>query len=370
MTPSTNPDGSVRASRGFAREHFGSMPDGTPVERIALVNASGLRMDVLSYGGVIQSLFVPDRSGIMADVVLGYDTLEQYRDDRSYFGALIGRYANRIRRGRFTLDGREYTLACNEGVNHLHGGIRGFNRVVWAVEPFDRESGVGVVLSYLSPDGEEGYPGSLSVRVTYTLTDADILAVDYFATTDAPTVVNLTQHSYFNLRGEGSGDILGHEIEIAASRFTPVDETLVPTGELRNVAGTAFDFTTPHAIGARIDQDDEQLRLPGGYDHNFVLDREDRTSLVLAARLSEAASGRGVDVYTTEPGMQLYSGNFLDGSFVAKHGHRYQHRTGVALETQHFPDSPNHPNFPSTVLRPGEELRSRTEYHFVTHPHD
>ena len=346
------------------RERFGTTPEGELVERFTLANTNGIRLACLSYGGVIQSLFVPDRHGTMADVALGYDTLEQYRGDRSYLGALVGRYANRIRDGRFRLDGREYELARNEGVSHLHGGVRGFNAVVWSAESFERATERGVVLQYVSPDGEEGYPGTLSVRVTYTLTDADALVVEYVASTDAPTPLNLTQHSYFNLRGEGDGDILGHEIRLAASRFTVVDDTILPTGELRDVRGTPFDFTTPRPIGSRIDGSDDQLRFPGGYDHNFVIDRADDAGLVLAARLSEPTSGRTVEVYTTQPGIQFYSGNFLDGSFVAKGGRRYPYRSGLALETQHFPDSPNQPAFPSTVLRPGAEFRSRTEYHF------
>jgi aldose 1-epimerase len=352
-------------ARGMERERFDTTPGGELVERFTLTNAGGMRVAVLSYGGAIQSVLAPDRHGVMADVVLGYDTLEQYLADKSYLGSLVGRYANRIRDGRFSLDGREYALARNEGRCHLHGGVRGFDKAVWRVEPFDRKEGVGLVLEHVSPDGDEGYPGTLRVRVTYTLTDANALVVEYLATTDAPTPVNLTQHSYFNLRGDGSGDILSHEIQLAASRYTPVDETLIPTGELRDVRGTAFDFTAPRAIGARIGDDDEQLRLPGGYDHNFVIDRADDSSLALAARLSEPTTGRGLDVFTTQPGIQFYSGNFLDGSFIAKGGRRYPHRTGLALETQHFPDSPNQPTFPSTVLRPGQEFRSRTEYHFV-----
>jgi aldose 1-epimerase len=347
------------------RAHFGTMPGGEAVERFTLVNATGITLEVLSYGGIIQSIHIPDRAGVLTDVALGYDTLEQYRGDKSHFGALVGRYANRIRAGRFTLDGREYELARNEGRSHLHGGIRGFDRRVWMVTPFENDSGVGMVLTYRSADGEEGYPGTVDVRATYTLTDENALTVDYLATSDAPTPINLTQHSYFNLRGEGNGDILGHELHLAASRFTPIDQDLVPTGELRNVDDTPFDFRAPHTIGARIGDSNEQLEVAGGYDHNFVIDRVDGTELALAARLTDPESGRGVEIYTTEPGIQFYSGNFLDGQPVTKHGGRYPYRSGLALETQHFPDSPNHPDFPSTILRPDAEFRSRSEYHFV-----
>jgi aldose 1-epimerase len=341
------------------------MPDGTAVERFTLTNANGIVLEVLSYGGIIQAIRIPDRRCVTADVALGYDTLEQYLGDKSHFGSLVGRYANRIRAGRFRLGGREYQLACNEGKSHLHGGVRGFDRRVWTVVPFDDAKGVGVVLSYVSPDGEEGYPGTVQVCVTYTLTDANALIVEYLATSDAPTPINLTQHSYFNLHGEGNGSILGHELQLVASRFTPIDEDLVPTGELRVVAGTPFDFRTPHLIGARIGDAYEQLEVAGGYDHNFVIDRDDDTELALAARLTDPESGRGLDVYTTQPGIQFYSGNFLNGQPVTKHGGRYPFRSGLALETQHFPDSPNHPTFPSTILRPGAEFRSRSEYHFV-----
>jgi aldose 1-epimerase len=365
MTTTSAAEGSARARRGVARTPFGTMPDGEAVERFTLVNSNGITLEVLSYGGIIQSIRIPDRRGAMADVALGYDTLEQYRGDKSHFGSLVGRYANRIRAGHFTLDGRDYQLACNEGRSHLHGGVRGFDRRVWTVAPFDTSSGVGVVLGFVSPDGEEGYPGAVQVRVTYTLTDANALIVEYLATSDAPTPINLTQHSYFNLRGEGNGDILGHDIQLAASRFTPIDENLVPTGELRDVAGTPFDFRTPRVIGERIGDADEQLRVAGGYDHNFIIDRANDTELALAARLTDPESGRGLDIYTTQPGIQFYSGNFLDGGPVTKHGGRYPHRSGLALETQHFPDSPNHPSFPSTILRPGQEFRSRSEYHFV-----
>jgi aldose 1-epimerase len=350
------------------REPFGTTPDGVAVDRYTLTSASGVTITVLSYGGVIQSVLAPDRAGALADVTLGYDTLDGYLRDKSYLGALVGRVANRIRAGRFSLDGREYTLATNAGGNHLHGGIRGFNKYVWTTEPFADGENIGLRLEHVSPAGDEGYPGTLTARVTYALTPAGALLMDFFATTDAPTPVNLTQHSYFNLAGTGVGDILGHTLELAAARFTPVDAQLIPIGELRPVQGTPFDFTTAETIGARIDENDEQLRLAGGYDHNFVLDHRAASDLVLAARLTDPLSGRGLDIHTTEPGMQCYSGNFLDGTVAGKGGIPLAYRSGLALETQHFPNSPNEPSFPSTILRPGAEHRSRTIYHFVVRP--
>jgi aldose 1-epimerase len=353
------------SASAIRREPFGTTADGRAVERFTLTSTSGVTITVLSFGGVIQSILVPDRSGAMADVTLGYDTLAEYERDKSYLGALVGRYANRIRAGRFSLDGREYTLAQNAGGNHLHGGVRGFNKAVWSLEPFDDRGDVGLVLEHVSPDGDEGYPGTLRVRVTYRLTENGELAIDFLATTDAPTPVNLTQHAYFNLAGSGSGDILDHVLELFASRFTPVDATLIPTGELRSVRGTPFDFSTPETVGARIGGDDEQLRLAGGYDHNFVVDRVSNAELALAARLTDPLSGRGIDIRTTEPGIQFYTGNFLDGTVAGKGGVPHRYRSGLALETQHFPNSPNEPSFPSTILRPGAEHRSRTVYHFV-----
>jgi len=350
---------------GVRRERFGTTPDGRIVERFTLTSPGGVTIGVLSFGGVIQSILAPDRQGALADVTLGYDTLEEYGRDKSYLGALVGRYANRIREGRFTLDGREYTLARNAGGNHLHGGARGFNKAVWAVEPFEDRGDIGLTLELVSPDGDEGYPGTLRARVSYRLTRDGELVIDFIATTDKATPVNLTQHAYFNLAGSGSGDILGHSLELNASRFTPVDATLVPTGELRSVRGTPFDFSTAETIGARIGADDEQLRLAGGYDHNFVLDRASDVELALAARLTEPVSGRGVDIHTTEPGIQFYTGNFLDGTVMGKGGVPHRYRSGLALETQHFPNSPNEPSFPATILQPGAEHRSRTVYHFV-----
>jgi aldose 1-epimerase len=347
----------------------GTTARGEAVSVYTLKNAHGIELQVLDYGGIILSLTVPDRSGRSADVVLGLDSLADYVRASPYFGAIIGRYGNRIARGRFTLDGRTYTLARNNGPNHLHGGVRGFDKVVWDVSPFKRHDRSGLVLHYTSPDGEEGYPGTLRVTVTYTLTEANELIFDYHATTDRPTPINLTQHSYFNLAGDGPGrgDVLGHVLMINADRFTPVDSTLIPTGELRRVAATPFDFRTPTAIGARIDQDDEQLRHGRGYDHNFVLNQDGgdrRADLPLAARVYEPTSGRVLEIYTTEPGLQFYSGNYLDGTLHGKHGVVYRHHAGFALETQHFPDSPNHPQFPSTILVPGADYRSRTLLRF------
>ena len=347
------------------REPFGTTTEGRAVERYTLTSAGGVSIAVLSFGGAIQSIMVPDRSGALADVTLGYDTLAEYERDKSYLGSLVGRYANRIRAGRFSLDGRDYALARNAGDNHLHGGKRGFNKAVWRLEPFEERGDVGLVLEHVSPDGDEGYPGTLHVRVTYRLTTSSELQIDFQATADAATPVNLTQHAYFNLAGSGSGDILGHELELVASRFTPVDETLIPTGELRSVRSTPFDFSTAEAIGTRIGADDEQLDRAGGYDHNFVLDRGVTGELALAARLTERVSGRGIDIHTTEPGIQFYTGNFLDGTVTGKGGIPHRYRSGLALETQHFPNSPNEPSFPSTILRPGTEHRSRTVYHFV-----
>ena len=363
--PARSPDPKrAGSSRGVRREPFATTVDGRDVERFTLTSASGVTIAVLSFGGVIQSILAPDRSGEVADITLGYDTLPEYEKDKSYLGALVGRYANRIRGGRFSLDGRDYALAQNAGGNHLHGGMRGFNKAVWSVDPFEENDAVGLVLQHVSPDGDEGYPGTLRSTVTYRLTDSSELAIDFSATSDAATPANLTQHAYFNLAGTGSGDILGHVLELNASRFTPVDATLIPTGELRAVRGTPFDFSTPESVGARIGADDEQLRLAGGYDHNFVIDRAG-TDLTLAARLTDPVSGRGVDIHTTEPGIQFYTGNFLDGTVMGKGGVPHRYRSGLALETQHFPNSPNEPAFPSTILRPGAEHRSRTVYHFV-----
>jgi aldose 1-epimerase len=355
-------------TRHFARGQFGVGPGGEVVELHTLTNPSGMRVRTMTYGGIIVSLEVPDRDGLLGDVVLGYENLKGYLHENPYFGAIVGRYGNRIGGARFELDGEVFELAPNDGGNHLHGGRRGFDKVVWEAEPFASDSSVGLVLSYTSPDGEEGYPGTLQAQVTYTLTDANELIVDYLATTDRPTPVNLTQHSYFNLAGPRNVDILDHELFLAADHITPVDATLIPTGEIAPVDGTPFDFRTPHPIGARIDAEDPQILFGGGYDHNFVLSGagsgDEADGLVLAARVFEPLSGRTLEVLTTEPGVQFYSGNFLDGSITGKEGAVFGHRSGFCLETQHFPDSPNQPAFPSTILRPGEEYRSRTVFRF------
>ena len=315
--------------------------------------------------GCIVSLRVPDRNGHLDDVVLGFDKLEGYLAKSPYFGAIVGRYGNRIANAKFTLDGKEYTLAKNNGSNSLHGGIKGFDKAVWNGESFQRDDAVGVILKHLSPDGEEGYPGTLRVTVTYTLDDKNGLTLDYQAVTDKATPVNLTNHSYFNLAGEGSGDILGEELQLNADYFTPVDVTLVPTGEIRAVRGTPFDFTHPTAIGSRIHEKDKQLEFGGGYDHNFVINRQGE-GLQLTARVYEPTTGRLMDVYTTEPGVQFYSSNGLDGSITGKRGHTYAAHAALCLETQHFPDSPNQPKFPSTILRPGQTYHSTTAYRFST----
>ena len=341
------------------------------MELFTLTNAHGIEVRLTNYGGIITSLKTPDRSGRFDDIVLGYDSLSGYLLNSPYFGAIVGRYGNRIARGRFMLDGTSYRLAVNNGPNNLHGGIRGFDKVVWNAEPFRTDGTEGVALEYTSADMEEGFPGTLRARVTYTLTNDNRLIVDYQATTDKPTPVNLTQHSYWNLAGDGSRDILAHVLTINADSMTPVDSTLIPTGEISAVAGTPFDFRTPMPIGARIDQRRyTQIRYGGGYDHNFVLNRGSAVadSLVHAAHVTEPSTGRTLDVFTTEPGIQFYSGNFLDGSITGKAGHIYKYRYGLALETQHYPDSPNHANFPSTILRPGQQYRTRTVFAFGVAP--
>lgn len=347
----------------IARAPWGKLPDGTAVEGFTIRNAHGMTMHVIDYGGIITSLTAPDRSGKYEDVVLGFDSLPGYVSQSPYFGAIVGRYANRIAHGQFTLDGKTYHLPQNDGQNTLHGGLKGFDKVVWHAEPFERADAAGLVLTYTSPDGDQGFPGNLSTRVTYTLDDSNHLTVEYHATTDKATPLNLSQHSYFNLTGGAKRDILDHRLTIEASRFTPVDSTLIPTGELAPVEGTPFDFRTPHAIGERIGQDNVQLKRGRGYDHNWVLDHP-AGQFAHAVHVEEPTSGRTLDVSTDQPGVQFYSGNFLDGTIHGKGGQVYGHRWALALETQHFPDSPNHPNFPSTILRPGQEFNSRTVFAF------
>jgi aldose 1-epimerase len=336
---------------------FGRLADGTAVDIYTLTNKSGIEARVMTYGATLVSLRLPDRNGAFADVNLGFDDLGGYLGTHPYFGVIVGRYANRIAKGRFTLDGVEYTLAQNNNGNSLHGGLKGFDKVVWKPEPVQTADGVGVKLTYLSKDMEEGYPGNLSVTVVYMLTNADELRISYEAETDKKTPVNLTNHAYWNLKGEGNGDILGHVLRLEADSYTAVDSAanLIPTGEILSVAGTPFDFTSPHAIGERI------ARVEGGYDHNFVLRGG---ALALAARVEEPESGRAMEVYADQPAIQLYTGNFLDGTVVGKGGKAYKKHYAFCLETQHFPDSPNHPNFPSTILEPGQKYRTVTVHKF------
>jgi aldose 1-epimerase len=342
---------------------FGATADGRLVDQYTIRNGQGAEMTVLTYGGIIQSLKVPDRTGAYDDIVLGFDSVAEYEKSSPYFGAIIGRVGNRIANGAFTLDGKTFTLAKNNGPNHLHGGIKGWDKAVWQAEAFQDARGPGLLLTHTSPDGDEGYPGKITAHVRYTLTAANELIVEYHATTDAPTVINLTQHSYFNLAGAKAADILGHELTINADRFTPVDDGLIPTGELAPVAGTPFDFRTPTPIGARIASTDTQMTRGRGYDHNYALTRTG-DGLELAASVYEPVTGRTLEVRTTEPGVQLYTGNFMDGSFTGKGGRAYPHRSGFCLETQHFPDSPNQPNFPTVVLRKGEDYKSETVFKF------
>jgi aldose 1-epimerase len=340
---------------------FGQTKDGTPVEIYTLRNTKGAEARICTYGGVLVSLKVPDRNGTLGDVVLGCDNLEGYFKPVPYFGALIGRYGNRIAKGKFTLDGQEYTLATNDGPNALHGGVKGFDKVVWNAKPLATLEGPALQLRYLSKDGEEGYPGNLSVIANYILTEDNALKIEFTATTDKATVLNLTHHSYFNLAGKG--DILNHVVMIKADKFTPIDATLIPTGELRPVQGTPLDFRVPTAIGARIGQDDQQLKFAGGYDHNWVINKP-MGQLALQARVTEPTSGRVLEVFSTDPGLQFYSGNFLDGTITGKGGWVYQKHSGFCMEPQHFPDSPNEPTFPSVVLKPGQTHHNTLVYKF------
>lgn len=351
------------AKMDIQRQTFGKMSDGTEVELYTLTNGNGVRAGIMTYGAIVVSLEVPDSKGKLGDIVLGFDSLEEYLKGHPYFGCIVGRYGNRIGNAKFTLNGVNYQLAANNNGNHLHGGMKGFDKQAWAGEPVKQDNAVGVKLSYLSKDGEEGYPGNLSCTVIYTLTNNDELKVEYAATTDKPTPVNLTHHGYFNLAGAGEGDILGHELTLNANRFTPVDKGLIPTGELRPVKGTPLDFTKPTAIGARINQDDQQLEFGLGYDHNFVLN-SGGGKLALAATVHEPTTGRVMEVHTTEPGIQFYSGNFLDATNIGKGGKVYKHRYAFCLETQHFPDSPNKPDFPPVILEPGQKYTHVTVHKF------
>jgi aldose 1-epimerase len=342
------------------KRDYGKTADGTAVDLYVLTNAKGAQAKIITYGGIVTELWVPDRDGKLGDVVLGCDDLKSYLAGHPFFGAIAGRVANRIAKAKFTLDGKEYKLAANNGPNSLHGGKKGFDKVVWKAEPVKAADGVALKMTYRSPDGEEGYPGNLDVTMTYTLTNQNELKIDYSATTDKATPVNLTNHSYFNLAGPGSGTILEHEILIEADKYTPVDDTLIPTGKLEPAKGTPLDFTTPQKIGAHIK---ELKNDPQGYDHNYVLKGEGK-SLALAARVYEPKTGRVLEMFTTEPGVQFYTGNFLDGKVKGK-GTAYQKHQGFCLEAQHFPDSVNQPNFPSVILRPGKTYTQTTVYKFL-----
>jgi aldose 1-epimerase len=363
LTPISIPS---QAADAVTKKPFGKTADGQQAMLYTLKNAHGMEVAITNFGGTIVSVKVPDRAGKLGDVVLGFDDVAGYESKQDpYFGATIGRYGNRIAKGTFTLDGKQYHLPINNPPNSLHGGSKGFDKRVWTARAYSDGKGQHLALHYLSKDGEEGYPGNLTTDVVFTLGAVNELKIEYSATTDKDTVLNLTNHSYFNLAGQGDGDILKHQLMLAASRFTPIDETLIPTGELRKVSGTPFDFTKAKAIGARIEQPNEQLKFGRGYDHNFVLD-SNGGKMVLAARVTEPTSGRVMEVLTDQPGVQFYSGNFLDGSVKGKDGKVYAHRYAFCLETQHFPDSPNHPAFPSTVLKPGEKFHSITIYRFST----
>lgn len=350
-------------------QSFGKTKDGVDTSLYTLTNANGVKTDITNYGGIVVRLFVPDREGNMDDVVLGYNTVAEYILDTPYFGALIGRIGNRVAGGKFELNGKTYNLVTNNFPDdipcHLHGGTIGYDKVVWDAEPFIENNTPGLKLHYLSVDGEEGYPGNLDITVWYRLTNDNSLKIDYLATTDKDTPVNLTNHSYFNLKGEGNGDILGHVLMLNAANYTPVDSGLIPTGEIESVKGTPFNFTTPHAIGERVTSQNEQMVFGGGYDHNWVLDNQDG-DLALAATVYEPVSGRFMEVWTEEPGIQFYGGNFLNGSNIGKSGKPYNYRNGFCLETQHYPDSPNQPSFPSIMLKPGEEYKTTTIYRFAT----
>ena len=351
----------TKAKYSIEKEDFGTTPDGEKVDRYTLQNEKGMEVKIITYGGRITSLKAPNKNGEYEDVVLGFDSLKNYTKDNPFFGALIGRYGNRIANGKFTLDGKEYDLAKNDGENHLHGGNKGFDKVIWNAKPLDSTN--SLKLTYTSTDMEEGYPGNLDVTVTYTLNDDNSLDVLYEATTDKKTVINLTQHSYFNLTGDFSNDILSTIVEINADEFIPINKTLIPTGEIQKVAGTPFDFTQPKPIGKDIETKNEQLSRAGGYDHCWVLNNQD-TGVRFAASAYDPESGRKLEVYTDEPGLQFYTGNFLDGTLPAKGGGTYAKRSGFCMETEHYPDSPNQKDFPSVVLNPGEKYTSRASFKF------
>lgn len=354
----------VKPSAAISSIPFGNMPDGREVKLFTLSNAGGMTMKVINYGGIIVSLTARDKQGVLEDVVLGYDSLSQYGKDNPYFGALIGRYGNRIAKGKFAIDGVSYQLAGNNNGNHLHGGVKGFDKIFWNIEPLDTAAGQALQLTYTSKDGEEGYPGNLAVEVIYILTDKNELKINYKATTDKKTIVNLTQHTYFNLSGNAKTDVLSHELMLNADQYIPVDKTLIPSNGLQDVSGTPFDFKTLTGIGTRINNKDQQLQFGEGYDHCWALNNPPGKDPALAATLYDPASGRIMNVHTTEPGIQFYSGNFLDGSNTGKNGIVYKHRYGLCLETQKFPDSPNRPEFPSVVLSPGEVYSTQTIYAF------
>jgi aldose 1-epimerase len=343
---------------------FGKAPDGTPVELFTLTNINGVTAQITNYGGIITTLKVPDKNGNFEDVVLGYYTLEEYLEKSPHFGCLVGRFGNRIAKGKFTLDGVEYQMAINNGPNHLHGGLVGFDKKVWTPEMITKDDGAALKLAYLSPDGEENYPGNLNVEAVYALNDDNELILTFNARTDKKTVLNLTHHSYFNLKGHGNGDILDHEIQFNSRELVAIDSTSIPLGPLMNIENTPFDFHEPKLIGSDIDADDEQIRNGGGYDHSFVVEGYNK-ELKLACTVREPASGRIMEVWTTEPAVQFYTGNFLDGSIIGKDGRVYHKRYGFCLEAQHYPDSPNHPEYPTTVLNPGEMYDQTTIYKFL-----
>jgi aldose 1-epimerase len=356
------------AGLAVSSEAFGKMPNGTPVDKYSLTNIHRVQVSILTYGGIVQSILVPDKNGKLQDVALGFDNLDQHIKESPYFGAIIGRYVNRIAKGQFTLDGKQYQIPTNNGPNALHGGTTGFDKEIWAAAPIQGSDWVGVELTYLSPDSQMGFPGNLEVTVRYTLDNDNELAIHYSAVTDKDTFVNLTNHTYFNLAGAGNGTVLDQIVMINADRFTPVDKTLIPTGKLEEVKGTPLDFTKPMAIGARIHSDDEQLKnaepKQGGYDFNWVLSNPGDLN-ALAVRVTDPESGRTLEMYTTEPGVQFYTGNFLDGTLKGKDGLSYQHWGAFTLEAQHYPDSPNHPTFPSTELKPGGKYTQTTVYKFL-----